>query len=388
MALDWDMCARARPLQGVQLVSFDAGGTLLGPHTSVGGVFADLLRPHGLSLDPQRLEATFTQVIGAMPKALPGKVSEAGEQAYWSRVVSETVSLCAGPGRLSPSAMDKVAAGFNGGAHWRLRLGVPLVLERLRERGYKLALVTNSARAFERTLADLDLPRHFDLMLFSVDIGYAKPSCELFHEVERRMGSFGIENLHVGTSLEEDFDGARASGWQALLLRSDGKPVPEVPQIDDLRWLLELLPDVPGAAMTYRQENLIAEFRSLPHPGRRAAFGEDGRAFNARDIVEAHYRPGTHEAKPIADIAWKLGRRFKLGEARPEFLIEEHWIEIIGDQYASQCRMQRIAADVLLITASTPIVVQELMFRRKGILQRVRQYPGLSKLRDIRVALG
>ena len=88
---------------------------------------------------------------------------------------------------------------------------------------------------------------HIDFVAFSYDIGYEKPDRRIFDAVQTLMKQVkgeDYEYLHVGDDLEKDVNGAKAAGWQSLLLDREEKYVDvlanKIRDLDGLRKLLEL----------------------------------------------------------------------------------------------------------------------------------------------------
>lgn len=109
-----------------------------------------------------------------------------------------------------------------------------------------LGITSNTpSRTMETVIPMTGFHNYFKWFVCSQDVGVEKPGVEIF-DATFDQASFWIpdlqrsEILHIGDSLESDFCGARAAGFQALLLdRSDN---PRVTKYQD--WLDA--PDYPG----------------------------------------------------------------------------------------------------------------------------------------------
>jgi HAD superfamily hydrolase (TIGR01549 family) len=111
------------------------------------------------------------------------------------------------------------------------------VLANLEARGFLLAVVSNWDSHLPALLEGLGLARRFRSVSVSAIEETGKPEPEIFLRTCARLAVVPEEALHVGDSLAEDYEGARAAGLQALLLdREDRHPHIE----DRIRSLQEL----------------------------------------------------------------------------------------------------------------------------------------------------
>ncbi|MCS6800467.1 MAG: HAD family hydrolase [Chloroflexota bacterium] len=96
------------------------------------------------------------------------------------------------------------------------------VLDWLRERGYRLGLISNTGRtpgtAMRQVLADYGLLDRFDVTIFSNEEGLLKPRRELFDRAASRLGVPNEAVVHVGDNPVADVAGAKAAGMRAILL--------------------------------------------------------------------------------------------------------------------------------------------------------------------------
>lgn len=111
--------------------------------------------------------------------------------------------------------------------------GCIATLERARESGLKLALLSNLATPYKQPVFELGLDRHFDELVFSCDVGMAKPDRAIFEYTAAWLGLAPAELIMIGDSGHDDVRGARSAGLQAIHLDSRGR--------GDIRRLAELL---------------------------------------------------------------------------------------------------------------------------------------------------
>jgi HAD superfamily hydrolase (TIGR01509 family) len=107
------------------------------------------------------------------------------------------------------------------------------VLAQARARGLKLALLSNLATPYKQPVFELGLAECFDVLVFSCDVGLAKPDRAIFEHTAAQLELPLSELLMIGDSRGDDIRGARAAGMQALHLERRGR--------GDIRRLTELL---------------------------------------------------------------------------------------------------------------------------------------------------
>lgn len=102
------------------------------------------------------------------------------------------------------------------------------LLETLRERGLKLAVVANAwpepARLVRRELDDLGIAERVDVVVLSSEAGARKPEPAIFEQALAELGVAAGDALFVGDRLVADVQGAAAVGMftaQALWFRAD-----------------------------------------------------------------------------------------------------------------------------------------------------------------------
>lgn len=87
-------------------------------------------------------------------------------------------------------------------------------------------------------LDDLGFTELFDEIVFSSDIGIAKPRREMFDAVAAAGGTTPERVVHVGNSLTTDIRGALGAGCRAVLFNPRGKPCPadvhSITSLDDM----------------------------------------------------------------------------------------------------------------------------------------------------------
>ena len=148
-------------------------------------------------------------------------------------------------GTVPPEVFARLGAHFSNPASWRIYDDVPGTIDALEEAGYLLAVVSNWDSQLPRLLEGLGLARRFRTLSVSAIEEIGKPDPEIFRRTCERLGVPAAEVLHVGDSVVEDYEGARAAGLDALLIDRAGR-FPEHPaRIDTLAEIPALLAPSP-----------------------------------------------------------------------------------------------------------------------------------------------
>jgi putative hydrolase of the HAD superfamily len=97
------------------------------------------------------------------------------------------------------------------------------MLQVLKCRSLKLAVISNWDQRLRPLLRRLRLMNFFDVVVVSGEVGFAKPSPAIFEIAAHRLGLPPNEILHVGDEPGSDVGGARDSGFHAVWLARHGR---------------------------------------------------------------------------------------------------------------------------------------------------------------------
>lgn len=212
--------------EGIEAVTFDAGGTLIHAWPSVGTVYAEALRGRGLEADPKVLEQRFLQAYKRATEAPRERIDLEAERAFWRSLVESTLEgYC--PADTLDAVFQEVWDGFASARHWRFFPGARETVEQCRQRGYRVFLLSNADSRFRQTFTELELIDTFEELFISSEIGYEKPDLRIFRYVQERIGCRPESILHVGDSAYHD-GAARELGWQVRILGEDIEQLPDL----------------------------------------------------------------------------------------------------------------------------------------------------------------
>ena len=200
----------------------DAMGTLIGLRRSVGATYAELAAAHGVEVEASAVNAAFPALFRQSgPLAFPGlagtELLEA-EQGWWTALITATLRACGHQDALPPELGPALFAHFAGPEPWLVYDDVTEHLRRWRERGIRLAVVSNFDQRLPALLEALGLAGLFDAVVVSSAVGAAKPDPLPFRCALEQLQLPAEAVWHVGDS-PEDEDGARAAGLRCRLIR-------------------------------------------------------------------------------------------------------------------------------------------------------------------------
>ncbi len=121
--------------------------------------------------------------------------------------------------------------------------GAHETLQILRERGYRLGVVSNADGRVQRLLEEAGLATHLETILDSAHVGVEKPDPRIFLAATERLNLPPSSCAYVGDVYEIDILGARAAGLRAILIGACPAPDP-VERVEMLSDLLDLFPPI------------------------------------------------------------------------------------------------------------------------------------------------
>lgn len=223
-------------------IFFDAGGTLFEPNPSVGHIYSEIAAKYGMKVSHQEIEAHFRAEFAKRDKLSNSYAhdSEKHEKTWWKDLV-RTVFEKAVPLQNFDAFFEALYDYFATSEAWRLFPESMKVVERLKESGYILGIVSNWDSRLLSICKQMGFDTRFDFILASAVVGSAKPDAGIFKEALRRASVKPERALHVGDSIENDVRGAKKCGIDALLIDRHGRKVDNVTVIRSLTEVFEYL---------------------------------------------------------------------------------------------------------------------------------------------------
>ena len=220
----------------IRAVLFDATGTLISLREPVGEAYSRAAREHGAIISAWRLDDAFRRVFSQAPPMVfphaPPEERPALEREWWRQVVRSTFLAADSSRRVDDfdACFATLWARFSSPDAWQARPGARALLESLRGRGLKSAVVSNFDTRLPSILDGLGLGTLLDAVVLPAEAAAAKPDAAIFALALEKLGAEPAEAIFVGNDPARDLEGARRAGLRAVDVASlatlDALPVP------------------------------------------------------------------------------------------------------------------------------------------------------------------
>lgn len=224
----------------IKAIFFDAGGTLI--HLDSAYICGSIKQTLGVQLDEEPFR--HAQFLG-MSRVAELVAAGAGSTEQLKREFYSTLLPEVG---VTEDALDEtidcvLKLAFNE-MLWRTADdSTPVVLTQLKERGLRLAIVSNSDGRIESAFQQAGLTDHFEFFIDSFNVGVEKPNPEIFRMATERAGVKPDEAVYVGDLYAVDVVGARSAGLIPILYDPfDLKADADCRRIKSIDELLNLIP--------------------------------------------------------------------------------------------------------------------------------------------------
>jgi HAD superfamily hydrolase (TIGR01509 family) len=204
----------------IETLFIDAGGVLVHPSWPIA---AEALRSRGLTVDVAALATASLRAMRALDTGETiSKYDDSSRAELHFRLALEAAGLVVAEDVVA-GAWEEVQVVHRARNWWEhVPAEVPAVLDRFREQGLRLVVVSNSNGTLRSHLARLGLAQRFDLLIDSFEVGVEKPDPRIFEIALERSGARRETTVHVGDLYHVDVAGARAAGLRAVLVDAAG----------------------------------------------------------------------------------------------------------------------------------------------------------------------
>lgn len=218
-------------------VFFDVGGTLLHFSPSHAAVVGAALVGLGVDVTPERAAEAVRSARrshGGRPDPIDLEANRTWWLGFFGRML---VNL----GREEDDALrDELYASHRSGDWLMPAPDTISTLQRLSDRGHRMAVISNWDETLEFILGRRGLLPFFEFVVTSANLGAAKPDRRIFDAALELAKVPPTDAVHVGDEFDADVRGARRVGIRPVLLASR-KSIPYDESAESIAHLVELL---------------------------------------------------------------------------------------------------------------------------------------------------
>ena len=226
-------------MRQVRAILFDAGGTLVQGAMPWYELYQTALTLTDHPMSERAMVEAYEAAICHMTRDKQTAVSaDAPKARRFNSYLADAYGLSE---RRLEMALDEVMFDHPEARHLVSAPGTDEVLQTLRARGYRLAVISNWSADLPMTLKQLHLRDPFEAVFASESLGYAKPSAPAFLVPLSRLGLTPGESAYVGDLYHVDVLGSREVGMWPVLVDPLGLALhDDVPNVAGLEELLNL----------------------------------------------------------------------------------------------------------------------------------------------------
>lgn len=229
----------------IEVVFFDAGETLLGPHPSFHELFSKVCAENGYDVAPARVQKVQDELAPNLIDLAEDtgvdnpSFSPEASQKFWSHLYKRLLcELDISDAELAAALLER----FSDRSSYMLFPDALPALRDLHAHGYRLGLISNFEQWLEERLVELEVGGLFDVSVISGAVMIEKPDPAIYELALERANVDAARAVHVGDSMTMDVEPARSVGLHTILLDRSGRhPEAAVNRIESLQELAPLL---------------------------------------------------------------------------------------------------------------------------------------------------
>ena len=215
----------------IEVIFFDAVGTLFHLPRGVGHHYREVALRHGCDIGESGLQAAFGAVWKTMPSRPASRIVRADDdRGWWRELVGRVLDRCG----VAAGALDRDAyfaelyEEFTRPGVWELFPEVCPVLAELHAH-YRLGIISNFDGRLRTILQHLGIARYFQPIVISSEVGADKPDRWIFQHALERAGVLPDAALHVGDDPVRDWQAAESAGLRCFHLTRPANSLRDLP---------------------------------------------------------------------------------------------------------------------------------------------------------------
>ena len=212
-----------KKFKNIEIISFDAGFTLLEPNPSFGGILAAEAELLGYRCEPEilnerlfRAHHKYVQVSRNLGKGM--YACQIQSKYFWDKITIEAFGQfidSKDAQQLADECYDRLSTG----KAWRLFDDVLPTLNYLSEKGYRLIVLSNWDDRLPNILKELGIAEHFEKIYCSTHTGAEKPDRDFFQYAMDDLKVHPSLIMHIGDHPVDDLQGANNMGMKGAVVK-------------------------------------------------------------------------------------------------------------------------------------------------------------------------
>jgi len=224
--------ASASGKKQLDVIFFDAAGTLVHLPESVGFHYSLVAKRHGLHHDEARTNHAFRSVWKQMPaREATREPRPDDDKGWWRTLVSRVIALSAeNQHTLDFNAyFEDLYLHFEQPGIWQLYSEAWPTLANLHQ-PYRLAVVSNFDRRLLTIFDHLGITRFFEKIIISSEVGADKPDPYIFQYALDSLHVSPSRALYIGDDPAKDWQAAEAAGMHVFRLDRPKNSLLDLPE--------------------------------------------------------------------------------------------------------------------------------------------------------------
>lgn len=226
-------------METVKAVFFDLGDTLASTDPPYLHRIAQAMRESGLDISNKNFELEYTKADYKLflKHKEEGGMTPRDYRRWFLPLLYESLL----PGQDTGEFRHNVRSAMSQIDFGRVALpGAVEILEYLKDKGYKLAVISNNDGNTEEKCDEVSIREYFDIILDSTNLDMIKPDSRIFDHALKELGLSSREAIHVGDMYGADVMGGMNAGLDVIWLNHRQIEGLSHPLIKEVNGLIEI----------------------------------------------------------------------------------------------------------------------------------------------------
>ena len=216
-------------------VYFDVGGTLITPYPSIGWVYANAWKQHGIYANEEDIQRAFMHIWPKYQTEQSAEYAsdEANSKDWWRSVVFEVLDIIDVKTNRQ-AAFESCYSAFADAKAWLVHPDAKATLDSLSLKNIRLGILSNWDLRLPPLLEVLNLRHYFCIEVISCFEGVSKPNPKIFQTAIDKTSSPADRIAFIGDSMNLDLLPGLNAGMDCFLIDRVGKNAHHPRAIDSL----------------------------------------------------------------------------------------------------------------------------------------------------------